>query len=304
MAGRAVSGEQWTIAADGHQATVVAVGGGLREYSVAGEPVLDGYTEDEICPHGAGQVLAPWPNRTGDGRYDFGGQSHQLALSEPKQHNAIHGLVRFLPWRRTSTGADAVTVGCVLPAQPGYPWWLELTTRWGVSRHGLRAEHTATNLSDRPAPFGLGCHPYLRLPGAVDDLVLHVPAETLLRKDGRALPVGDEPVTGSAADFAGPRPIGDTRLDATYTDLVRGDAGTADVRLSTKDGAGWELWADEAFPWIQVFTGDSLAAPRNRRSVAVEPMTCPPDALRSGRDLVVLDPGETWRGNWGIRPLP
>jgi aldose 1-epimerase len=300
----AVSGEQWTIAADGHQATVVEVGGGQREYTVDGEPVLDGYAEDEICPHGAGQVLAPWPNRTGDGRYDFGGAAHRLALSEPAKRNAIHGLVRFLPWRRVSTGAESVTVACRLPAQPGYPWWLELTTRWVVSRHGLRAEHTAANLADAPAPFGLGCHPYLRLPGAVDDLVLHVPAGTLLRKDDRALPVGDEPVAGGAADFTRPRRIGAAQLDATYTDLVRGDAGTADVRLSTKDGAGWELWADESFRWIQVFTGDALAAPRARRAVAVEPMTCPPDALRSGRDLIVLDPGQTWRGSWGIRPLP
>jgi aldose 1-epimerase len=29
-------------------------------------------------------------------------------------------------------------------------------------------------------------------------------------------------------------------------------------------------------------------------------MTCPPDAFRSGRDLVVLEPGQTWRGTWGI----
>jgi aldose 1-epimerase len=31
-------------------------------------------------------------------------------------------------------------------------------------------------------------------------------------------------------------------------------------------------------------------------------MTCPPDAFRSGRDLVVLEPGETWQGAWGISP--
>ena len=62
-----------------------------------------------------------------------------------------------------------------------------------------------------------------------------------------------------------------------------------------------EVWADGAFRWWQVFTGDTLAPPRRRRSVAVEPMTCPPDAFRSGRDLVTIEPGETWRGTWGIR---
>jgi aldose 1-epimerase len=63
------------------------------------------------------------------------------------------------------------------------------------------------------------------------------------------------------------------------------------------------LWMDEAFRWVQVFTADALPEPRRRRGVAVEPMTCPPDAFNSGEDLLVLAPGETWRGSWGISPL-
>jgi len=33
----------------------------------------------------------------------------------------------------------------------------------------------------------------------------------------------------------------------------------------------------------------------------VEPMTCPPNALVNGTDLVVLEPGETFSATWGIR---
>jgi aldose 1-epimerase len=66
---------------------------------------------------------------------------------------------------------------------------------------------------------------------------------------------------------------------------------------------GVSVWADDAFRWWQVFTGDTLSPPRRRRSIAVEPMTCPPDAFRSGKDVVVLPPGATWRGTWGITPL-
>jgi aldose 1-epimerase len=300
MAGKALSGEQWVIEGGGHQATVVEVGGGLREYTVDGSAVLDGYSADEICPAGAGQQLAPWPNRTGDGRYSFDGISCQLALNEVDKRNAIHGLVRWLPWRKVAGTIDSITLACEPPAQPGYPWPLSLTTRWSVSVHGLRAEHSATNLADRPAPFGFGCHPYLLLPGTMGDWSLHVPAATLLRTDERSLPIGTEPVAGTEADFREPRRIGGTTLDSAYTDLVRGPADTADVSLST-DGQRTTVWADESFGWIQVFTGDGLHAPRARRSVAIEPMTCPPDALRTGRDLIVLEPGETWRGAWGIR---
>jgi aldose 1-epimerase len=297
----ALSGEQWDIEAGTHRATVVEVGGGIRAYGVRNVPVLDGYGTDEICPGGAGAQLTPWPNRTRDGQYEFGGERYQLALSEPARHNAIHGLVRWMPWRRLAGTPDSVTVGCALPAQPGYPWPLALTTRWTVSEHGLRAEHSVRNLADAPAPFGLGCHPYLRLPGPLDEWLLRVPARTLLRTDERGLPVRTDPVAGSEYDFGTSRPIGDTVLDTAFTNLSRGDAGTVEVTLTSPGGHTVTLWADESFGWVQLFTADTAKPPRTRRSLAVEPMTCPPDALRTGQDLIVLAPGETWRGAWGIR---
>ena len=300
MAGRALSGEQWEIEADGHTATIVEVGGGLRQYTVDGRDVVFGYAADQICPGGAGAQLAPWPNRLRDGRFTFGGVDYQLPLSEPATHNAIHGLVRWLPWYQVGGGPDSVTVACELPAQPGWPWPLSLTTRWTVSEYGLRVEHTATNLAESPAPFGLGCHPYLMLPGEVDDWTLHIPASTVLRTDERALPVAEVPVGESGADFSTPRRIGDTVIDTAYTGLARNDAGTVEIGLSTSDGVRVVLWADESFGWIQAYTGDSLPPARRRRAVAVEPMTCPPDAFNSGTDLLVLDPGASHALRWTI----
>ena len=61
-----------------------------------------------------------------------------------------------------------------------------------------------------------------------------------------------------------------------------------------------ELAADESWPWLQVYTGDGLPEGRRRRSLAVEPMTCPPNALADGADLVVLEPGEDWAGTWTL----
>jgi len=31
-------------------------------------------------------------------------------------------------------------------------------------------------------------------------------------------------------------------------------------------------------------------------------MTCPPDAFNSGEDLLVIEPGQSHTGTWGIRP--
>ncbi|SDZ38463.1 aldose 1-epimerase [Micromonospora pattaloongensis] len=300
---RPPSGAQWSISAEGHEAVVVEVGGGLRSYRAGGVDYLDGYAEDELAVGGAGQVLAPWPNRIRDGRYTFDGVERQLALTEPTRHNAIHGLVNWAPWRCVAHDTDHVTVEYVLPAQPGYPWTLQLRTRWRVGGDGLGVTHEVVNLGPAPAPFGLAVHPYLRLAGApVDELSLRLPARTRLQVDDRMLPIAATPVTGGEYDFTEARRIGAQTLDTAFGDVDRGDDGGSAATLTGADGAAVTVWADRAFGWWQVFTADTLPGERRRRAVALEPMTCPPDAFRSGRDLIVLRPGEPWRASWGIRP--
>lgn len=301
---RLPSGAQWTIAADGQEAVVVEVGGGLRAYRAGGVPYVDGYGEDELCVGSAGQVLAPWPNRIRDGQYTFNGQTLQLSLTEPARHTALHGLVNWLPWRLVARNADTVTVQCELPAQPGYPWPLLLRTEWRVGTDGLRATHEVTNRGGAAAPFGMSVHPYLRLPGiAVDDLMLRVPARSRLLVDGRMLPIGAAKVHGGEYDFTTPRRIGTAMLDTTFGQVEATANGRSSVTLGSADGsAGVSVWADRAFGWWQISTGDTLPGERRRRSVAVEPMTCPPDAFRSGRNVIVLEPGQSWHAEWGIRP--
>lgn len=298
------SGIQWNLRYQDQAATVVEVGGGLRSYAVGGAEILDGYGEDEICPASAGHVLAPWPNRVRDGRYRFGDHAYQLALSEPPMHNAIHGLVQWVRWHAVLETENSVTVEYVLPPHLGYPWELELQTSYTLGSQGLRIAHTARNLSDRPAPFGLGTHPYLRVPDvAIDDLTLSIPARTRLLVDSRKLPIGAAKVAGSDFDYSEPRRLGETVLDTAFGDLIRDEQGGSAVTMTAPDGRAVHVWADAAFNWWQLYTAHTLAGPRRRRSVAIEPMTCPPDALRSGRDLVILAAGGTWRGEWIVRGI-
>jgi aldose 1-epimerase len=298
------SGAQWTISDGSQRAVVVEVGGGLRRWQVSGADLLDGYGRDEICAGGAGQVLAPWPNRIRDGSYVFADARHQLPLSEPAFHNAIHGLVRWLPWQLVESTASSLTCECLLAAQPGYPWSLRLRTTWSLSPDGLGSHHEVTNLAPEPAPFGFSVHPYLYVPGTrVGELELHVPARTRLLSDARQLPVGAAKVEGGEWDFSTARPIGELMIDTAFTDLERDAGGGSAVTVRSPDGRGVRLWADQAFGWWQIFTGDTLPGARRRRSVAVEPMTCPPDAFRSGRDLITLEPGGSWRASWLLSHL-
>ena len=300
----AKSGTQWTVESEGHRAVVVEVGGVLRSYTAGDRQVLDGFGTDEIAPACAGQVLAPWPNRIRDGQYTFEGQPYQLALTEPPRHNAIHGLVAWSRWRLAEQSAGSVTLEYDLPAQEGYPWSLLLRTRWSVSADGLRCDQEVTNTGDANAPWGYSVHPYVQLPGVpVDETMLHVPGRTRVLADARLLPIGAVKVAGTEYDYTEPRRIGDAVLDTTFGDVDAGPDGGSAVTIAAPDGSAQvQVWGDANFKWWQVFTGDTLSGERFRRSLAIEPMTCPPDAFRSGRDLIVLEPGRTWSASWGIRP--
>ena len=295
------SGEQFEIAFEDQLAVAVEVGGGLRTYTVGGRDVLAGYGMDEMCSAGRGQLLAPWPNRLEDGSYEFGGRRHQLPLTEPEHANAIHGLVRWAPWSVRTREPHRVALGHVLHPQPGYPFTLELEVAYELSERGLAVRTTAANVGDEPCPYGSGSHPYLRVgTETVDDVVLRIPARVELSSDERGIPIGRVPLEGTELDFRTPRHIAETKLDNGFTDLERDEDGVATVELESVDsGASVALWADAQYPYVMVFTGDHPAV--DRRGLAVEPMTCPPNAFRTGEDLVTLAPGESHVATWGIR---
>jgi aldose 1-epimerase len=295
-AGAPPSGRQHVIGHAGQRLVVVQVGGGLREYQVDGFPVLDGYGQDQMASMGRGQVLAPWPNRLADGRYEVDGQTLQVPLSEPRERNAIHGLVRWSSWDNLATTGSRVRMGHVLWPQPGYPFTLELELEYELSDTGLRVTMHAENIGLRPAPYGAGMHPYVRAElGGIDTSVLRLPAETRFEMDERHIPTGRRlSVAGTPYDFREPRAIGGTAMDAAFTDLARDADGLAWTELrSGADARRTSVWVDEHFGHLMIFTG-------SRRSLAVEPSTCAPDAFHNGQGLILLQPGERVAGSWGI----
>lgn len=223
------------------------------------EGVLLGYGKYEMCSSGRGQVLAPWPNRLDGGRYEWDGKELQLPLNDVAGGSAIHGLVRWASWRVVEHEPARVALEHVLHSQPGYPFALRFRVEYRLGETGLTARTEAENIGDSPCPFGAGHHPYALAPtGKVDDLSLN-----------------------------GIR-VGTRRLDET-----RHEPGGWRVQVGEVT-----VWADDAWPWMQVFTGDLPDI--RRRGLAVEPMTCPPQAFRTGEGVIRLEPGERWSGAWGI----
>ncbi len=301
--GTAPSGRQFTIRHGATEATVVEVGGGLRTFTIEGRDVLEGYGVDDMASAGRGQVLIPWPNRIDGGRYEWNGQTRQLPLNELDKSTAIHGLVRWQAWECVEHGEGFVRVAHTLWPSPGYPFMIEIEITYRVGDRSLTVLTTARNTGAAAAPFGAGQHPYLLPPLGLplDDCVLSLPATTYLETDQRGLPVATHSVADSPFDFRTGRTIAGSVLDTPIGSLERDRDGRAMARLASPDGsAAVELWVSEGYRYLQVFSGDTLPPDRRRRALAIEPMTCPPNAFAAGTDVTTLRPGEEMHLKWGL----
>jgi aldose 1-epimerase len=292
------TGVQVEVSGGGYAATITQVGATLRELRHRGRALVAGFDPAQPMPTFNGALLAPWPNRIADGSYEFDGTTYQLPISEPARNTALHGLVAWQAWDVRSAGPDRAELGTVLYPQRGYPFLLTLTARFTAADDGLRIDISARNDGASDAPYGISMHPwFLAPPEPLRDWTLTLPARQVLTVDDRLLPTGSQPTTGKL-DYTAGRLLGDTALDHTFTDLAFVD-GVATARLVSPEGAGIELSWGSQCRWLQVCTGDEAGPEVNRRAVAIEPMTCPPDAFRSGVGLIRLAPGQTndvwWR---------
>jgi aldose 1-epimerase len=211
--------------------------------------------------------------------------------------NAMHGLVAWQPWTLLDRTAATTSVGTVLEPHPGYPFRLAVAVDYALSADRLEVTMRVRNLAAEAAPVGVGMHPYLHVganeDGGIGGAELTVPARTALRTDGGLPTGGTERFHGDVGR------IGHRSFDTPLTDLERDDDGWARLRLRGPLGE-LELAVDGAWPWLQVYTADQLPVGQRRQSLAVEPMTCPPNALADGNDLLVLEPGADWSGTWTL----
>jgi aldose 1-epimerase len=303
-----LSGTQFELASGPYTATIASVGASVRSLKHHGRDLVVPFDADEVRPAFRGATLAPWPNRVVDGRYSFEGTDFQLALTEPKRGHALHGLVAWHDFIALDEAADRVMLATTIEAQDGYPFRVQVRVEFLLDDDGLHTTVAARNTGTAPAPFGTGPHPYLVAgEGTVDDWTLLLPADQVLTvTDDRLIPVALADVStesGGTFDFRTPRIIGDTFLDHAFTGLARDENRTAEVRLTAASGSGVRMRWDSSCKWVQVHTADQPVHDLNRIGLAVEPMTCPPDAFNSGEDLLVLEPGGVTFASWSIAAL-
>ncbi len=314
MARTPLSGIQHALRSGDYEAIISSVGATLRSLTYEGRDLVIPFDADEVRPSYRGATLAPWPNRVADGRYSFGGRELQLPLTEPARSHALHGLASWLEFEAVDKGPDHVTLEARISPQSGYPWRILVQTSYALGPDGLRQTVTATNESPTAAPWGTGTHPYLVAgDGRVDDWTLDLPADEVLAvTPDRLIPTELVPVDAvdpQRFDFRTPRVIGAVEIDHAFAGLVRDEADQATVRVVDAGGRGVAMTWGTSCPWVQVHTSDKGGGrPDHRAGLAVEPMTCAPDAFNAAAydydtGLIVLEPGESAEASWSIAAI-
>jgi aldose 1-epimerase len=228
-------------------------------------------------------LLHPWANRLGADRFAVGDREVHLppgaAPVRREEHGLpIHGLLAASrAWRVTAAEHGALTARLAFGGDllELFPFPHELVVAVALDERGLEVS-TSVEAVAGPVPIAFGWHPYLAPPGAARaDWVLELPARRRLATDDRGLPTGaSEPVGAERA------PLGDRTFDDGYDQLA------APVLALEAGGRRIAVTLGDGYRVTQVF------APANQDLVALEPMTAPTDALRTGRAVRWAAAGE------------
>src|SRR4051794_35082817 len=243
-------------------------------------------------------LLHPWANRLGGVTYDAARRGGVLRAGQPRLRTEEHGLpihggrAGSRDWRVVERGER--TLGAELDyATPAlldvFPFEHRIRVDATLAPEALTVTTTVTATGEDAVPVSFGWHPYLQLPDvAREDLVVRTPAMSHLLLDGMGIPLGTK-VPVPAADA----PLGDTTLDDLFGDLP-------EPLAVTLAGGGREV----TMRFVEGYNNLQLFAPPGEQFVAVEPMTAPTDALRSGDGLRLLPPGAPLRPTVMVEARP
>ena len=288
------------------RATIAQVGASLRQMSVGSIELVQGYSVDQPAPYCAGVVMSPWPNRIDGGKWTYQGEERQFNLNIVSQQNANHGLLLDYPYELISRTPNSVTLGATIFPRHAYPFLVETTVTYSLGENGLTVTNTAVNRSAAEAPYAVGGHPYFKF-SEVDptQLVVKSQAKTRTTVNDRQIPTGEEETFGTQFDLRAGVRLTDVFIDQDFTDLEIEADGNAHTYLLAPDGRGLDVWQDQRFKHVVIFTPGFFPdeAGGQTYTAAIEPSTAAPNAFNTGKNLAWLKPNELFTASWGVSPI-
>ncbi|MDF7664132.1 aldose 1-epimerase family protein [Bifidobacterium sp. ESL0763] len=296
------SGQQYTISHGDYQAVITQLGASLRTLTYRGHDMIASWDPDGTVPCSNGQLLIPYPNRIADGVYTFESKTYELPIDEHERRNAIHGYGYRAFWNLERLEEDEAVLSWRTGDMLGYPFDLTVLADYRLCDEGLKVTISARNNDRVDAPWAVAMHPWIangfggygdEIDGQNAQCEVTIPARTHVTVDERLLPTGTEPVDGTKFDFRKPKALTEQPFDDAWTDVEHDADGNAFATLTRPDGMTIHVGGDRTITSFQMCTGTHFAPENHPAGVAIEPQTAYANAFNSGRDLIVIKPGET-----------
>ena len=265
--------------------------------------LIDGcYSYEDLLTEGKlrfkGPKLFPFPNRIKDGKYSFEGSEYQLKRNFVSQNHAIHGLLIESKFNVIEKNIDDDKASVLLEyisegKDSGYPFKYKLLIDYTLSINGLSCKTIVSNNSATNIPVGDGWHPYIMLEAPVDNLKLKIPSCSRLESDDRMIPTGN---IFKEERFKEPEQIKNTHFDDCFR--IEGKENIGEIHLINEEKKLelilWQENGKDKYKFFQLYT------PPHRKSIAIESMTCAPDAFNNKLGLITLQPGNLMEFTYGI----
>ncbi|WP_456457756.1 aldose epimerase family protein [Reichenbachiella sp.] len=260
--------------------------------------VIDGYQSEYEIIHDhhtayKGCKLSPYPNRIPDGKYEFEGKSYQLVINDLPTNNSLHALLHNRPFE--IVGQSANEAGAMLKLRYvykgtdlGYPFPYELLLTYTMDGSGVKFHTQIQNTGSETLPLGDGWHPYFQFED-LDQIDLEMgPAKRLSSNVGNTL--SDEHGFEEESSLAG-KALDDcfeVQENGEYQVFLRDQKQGIEIEICQESEVG-------KYKYFQIYT------PPSRKSIAVEPVTCPPNAFNTGHGLIKLEPKQEVSMTFGIK---
>jgi len=237
----------------------------------------------------SGKLLAPWPNRIKEGRYHFNKRNFQLALNDRIENSALHGLIDKTVWKIVHFEKDLLVLCSKLESAIGYPFELEFKIQFKILFEGLKILVITKNISEITCPFGIGFHPYFTSGNKlkINNMKLKIPADMVF---DNSMDKNNSIFSKKNAriDFRSGKIIGDTELNHAFR--IKNHMQDIDLIDSFKKRK--YVRPLQGVSWVHVYSLDFAPPEIARSAIAIEPMSCPPNAFNNKIDLIELSPSD------------
>jgi galactose mutarotase-like enzyme len=246
-------------------------GGIITRWRIQGQEIFyldtERFTHPDLSVRGGNPILFPICGNLPDNTYTHNGQQFTL-----KQH----GFARDLPWQATeqiTQGKAGLTV--VLKSSEKtkavYPFDFQLAFTYELQGNTLLVHQEYQNLSSEPMPFSAGFHPYF-LCSDKTQLEFEIPSGQY--QDNK---------TKEIHPFGGEFNFNLDEIDFAFGHLRSQSASVTDHSRKLK----LSLDYDQLTTWLVFWTV------KGKDFYCLEPWTATRNALNTGENLIILEPGES-----------